>query len=325
MVRSENRWLRNPLPGLTAPMRLAGFGVTVRFALLAVVWGASFLFIKVGLGGLSPAQVALARVALGALALAFVLAVRRRPLPRDPVLWGHLAVVSVLLCVVPFLLFSWAEQYISSGLASIFNATTPLITMLLAAAALPEERFTPPKVAGLLLGFLGVLTIVGVWHGVDVSHQLTAQLACLGATSCYGACFVYMRRFVSPRGTDPVVVAFGQTASATVLLGLLAPAIATAPVHLDLAVVASMVALGVFGTGLAYVWNVRIIAAWGAANASAVTYLTPVVGVLLGVLVLGEPVSWNQPAGALLVVLGILAAHGRLRVRRPAEPELVRR
>jgi drug/metabolite transporter (DMT)-like permease len=306
-------------------MRSAGFGVTVRFALLAVVWGASFLFIKVGLGGLSPAQVALARVGLGALALAVVLVSRRRPLPRDPVLWGHLAAVSVLLCVVPFLLFSWAEQYISSGLASILNATTPLVTMLLAAAALPEERFTPPRVIGLVLGFLGVLTIVGVWHGVDVSHRLTAQLACLGATTCYGACFVYMRRFVSPRGTDPVVVAFGQTAAATVILGLLAPAIAAVPVHLSLPVVADMLALGVLGTGLAYVWNVRIIAAWGAANASAVTYLTPVVGVLLGVLVLGEPVSWNQPAGALLVVLGILAAHGRLRLRRSREPQLVRR
>ncbi|WP_326949711.1 DMT family transporter [Amycolatopsis sp. NBC_01307] len=306
-----------------------GFGVTVRFGLLAAVWGASFLFIKVGLDGLSPAQVALARVSLGALALAAVLLVRRRALPRDLALWGHLVVVSVLLCVVPFLLFSWAEQYISSGLASIFNATTPLITMLLAAAALPEERFTPPRVLGLLLGFLGVLTIVGVWHGVDVSHQLTAQLACLGATTCYGACFVYMRRFVSPRGADPVVVAFGQTASATVILGLLAPAIAVTPIHPTLPVVLSTVALGVFGTGLAYVWNVRIIAAWGAANASAVTYLTPVVGVLLGVAVLDEPVSWNQPAGAILVVLGILAAHGRLRVRRKAalpapEGELVR-
>ncbi|MEQ0563389.1 DMT family transporter [Amycolatopsis sp. NEAU-NG30] len=299
-------------------MRL-DFGVTARFVLLAIVWGASFLFIKIGLGGLSPAQVALGRVALGALTLAVVLAVRRRPLPRDPVLWGHLAVVSVLLCAVPFLLFSWAEQYISSGLASIFNATTPLITMLLAAAALPAEPFTPPRVLGLLLGFLGVLTIVGAWHGIDVSDQLTAQLACLGATTCYGASFVYLRRFVSPRGEDPVVVAFGQTAAATVLLGLLAPAIAATPVHLDLPVVASMLALGVFGTGIAYVWNTRIIAAWGAANASAVTYLTPVVGVVLGVLVLGEPVSWNQPAGAALVVLGILAAHGRQRVR-----ELVR-
>ncbi|MFD9896364.1 DMT family transporter [Amycolatopsis sp. NPDC059027] len=301
------------------------FGIAARFALLATVWGASFLFIKVGLTGLAPAQVALARAGFGALALLAVLLLRRRPLPRDPALWGHLAVVAVLLCVIPFLLFSWAEQYISSGLASIFNATTPLITMLIAAAALRTERLTPPRILGLLLGFLGVLTIVGVWQGIDVSHQLTAQLACLGATTCYGCSFVYMRRFVSPRGIDPVTIAFGQTAFATVILGLLVPVVASTPVHLSLAVVLSMLALGVFGTGIAYVWNASIIAAWGAANASAVTYLTPVVGVLLGIVVLDEPLSWNQPVGAVLVVLGILAAHGRLRPRHKnvAEPEAV--
>ncbi|GAA4534686.1 DMT family transporter [Amycolatopsis samaneae] len=299
------------------------FGIAARFALLATVWGASFLFIKVGLTGLSPAQVALARAGFGALALLTVLLVRRRPLPRDPVLWGHLAVVAVLLCVFPFLLFSWAEQYISSGLASIFNATTPLITMLVAAAALRAERLTTPRITGLLLGFLGVLTIVGVWRGIDISHELTAQLACLGATTCYGCSFVYMRRFVSPRGADPVTIAFGQTGFATVVLGLLVPVVAPTPVHLTVPVVLSMLALGVFGTGIAYVWNASIIAAWGAANASAVTYLTPVVGVLLGVVVLDEPLSWNQPVGAVLVVLGILAAHDRLRPRPKtvAEPE----
>ncbi|WP_432844696.1 DMT family transporter [Amycolatopsis sp. CA-161197] len=288
------------------------FGIGARFVALAVVWGASFLFIKVGLQGLSPAQVALARVGFGALALAVVLAVRRRPLPRDPALWGHLAVVSVLLCAAPFLLFSWAEQYISSGLASIFNATTPLLTMVFAAAALPAERLTPPRVAGLLLGFAGVLTLVGVWQGVDLSHELTAQLACLGATTCYGAAFVYLRRFVSPKGADPVVVAFGQVGFATVLLLVLAPVVASQPMHLSAAVVVSMLALGVLGTGIAYVWNTRVVAAWGAAHASSVTYLTPVVGVALGVLVLNEPVHWNEPVGALLVVLGILASHGKL-------------
>ncbi|MFI5606728.1 DMT family transporter [Amycolatopsis sp. NPDC051903] len=291
-------------------------GIAARFVALAVVWGASFLFIKVGLRGLSPTQVALARVAFGALALAAVLAARRRPLPREPALWGHLAVVSVLLCAAPFLLFSWAEQYVSSGLASIFNATTPLLTMVFAAAVLPAERLTAPRVTGLLLGFAGGLTLVGVWRGVDLSHELTVQLACLGATTCYGAAFVYLRRFVSPRGADPVVVAFGQTASATVLLALLAPAIATQPVHLDATVVLSVLALGVLGTGLAYVWNTAVVASWGAAHASSVTYLTPVVGVVLGVLVLHEPVHWNEPAGAVLVVLGILASHGKLVPRR---------
>ncbi len=292
------------------------FGITIRFAALAIVWGASFLFIKIGLTGLSPAQVALARVCLGAVALIVIAAWRRKPLPRDPAVWGHLAVVSVLLCVIPFLLFSWAEQYISSGLASIFNATTPLITMLIAAAALPTERFTKARTAGLLLGFLGVLTIVGVWAGIDVSHELTAQLACLGATTCYGISFVYVRRFISWRNLDAPTIALGQVCCGAVVMLALAPFIATSPVRLDTPIVLSMIALGALGTGLAYAWNAAIIAAWGASNASAVTYLTPVVGVLLGVLVLDEPLAWNQPAGALLVVLGILAAHGRLSPRK---------
>lgn len=297
------------------------FGIAIRFAALAIVWGASFLFIKIGLTGLSPAQVALARICLGAVALIAIAAWRRKPLPRDPVLWGHFAVLSVLLCVIPFLLFSWAEQYISSGLASIFNATTPLITMLIAAAALPTERFTRQRTTGLVLGFLGVLTIVGVWQGIDVSHELTAQLACLGATTCYGISFVYVRRFISGRNLDAPTIALGQVCSAAVVMLALTPFIATSPVRLDTSIVLSMIALGAFGTGLAYAWNASIIAAWGATNASAVTYLTPVVGVLLGVLILDEPLAWNQPAGAVLVVLGILAAHGRLSPRRTREPE----
>lgn len=298
------------------------FGIAIRFTALAIVWGASFLFIKIGLTGLSPAQVALARICLGALALIAIAAWRRKPLPRDPALWGHLAVLSVLLCVIPFLLFSWAEQYISSGLASIFNATTPLITMLIAAAALPAERFTRERTTGLLLGFLGVLTIVGVWQGIDVSHELTAQLACLGATTCYGISFVYVRRFISGRNLDAPTIALGQVGCAAVVMLLLAPFIATSPVRLDTSIVVSMILLGAFGTGLAYAWNASVIAAWGASNASAVTYLTPVVGVVLGILVLDEPLAWNQPAGAVLVVLGILAAHGRLSPRRAREPEL---
>ncbi|WP_020659733.1 DMT family transporter [Amycolatopsis benzoatilytica] len=299
------------------------FGIAARFVALAVVWGASFLFIKVGLQGLSPAQVALARVALGALTIGAILLARKRSLPRDPRLWAHLAVVSVLFCVGPFLLYPWAEQYVSSGLASIFNATTPLLTMLFGAAALPAERLTRPKIAGLLLGFAGVLTLVGVWRGIDLSHEVLAQLACLGATTCYGAAFVYLRKFVSPRCTDPFVVAFGQTGFATLILLATTPLIGAQPVRLNASVVLSMLALGVLGTGLAYAWNTAVAAAWGAANASAVTYLTPVVGVLLGALVHDEPVHWNEPVGAVLVVVGILASHGRLSpARQPVSQQV---
>jgi drug/metabolite transporter (DMT)-like permease len=270
--------------------------------------------------------VAWARLVFGALALAVIVVARRRPLPRELVVWGHLAVVGVLMCVVPFLLFSWAEQHISSGLASIFNATTPLLTMLISAVALKTEKITRAGATGLILGFAGVLVIVGVWHGISLGSNLTAQLACLGATTCYGLSFVYLRRSLmkhglANRGLDAPTLAFGQVAIGAVIMLALTPVLASSPVHADWPVVLSMVALGVLGTGVAYMWNTNIVTAWGAANAVTVTYLTPVVGVVLGVVVLGEPLSWNQPVGAVLVIAGILAAHGRLTPRSRTKVE----
>jgi drug/metabolite transporter (DMT)-like permease len=283
--------------------------------LLATAWGSSFFFIKVGLTGLSPGQVAWVRLVFGALTLAAIVLVRRRPLPRDPVVWGHLAVVSVLMCVFPFLLFSWAEQHISSGLASIFNATTPLLTMLIGAVTLSGEKLTRPRVLGLALGFSGVLVLVGAWHGAGLGKELTAQLACLGATTCYGSSFVYLRRFVANRGIDAPTLAFGQVSIGALIMLTLTPALVSSPIHATAAVVASMLALGALSTGVAYLWNTEIVTAWGAANAAAVTYLTPVVGVVLGVVALHEPLNWNQPVGAVLVILGIVAAHRRLTPR----------
>ncbi|HEV7973762.1 DMT family transporter [Amycolatopsis sp.] len=294
------------------------FGVAAQFVALALVWGSSFFFIKVGLTGLSPGQVAWARLVFGALALAVIVLARRRPLPRELVVWGHLAVVGVLMCVLPFLLFSWAEQHISSGLASIFNATTPLLTMLISAVALKAEKITRAGATGLVLGFAGVLVIVGVWHGISLGSNLTAQLACLGATTCYGLSFVYLRRFLARRGLDTPTLAFGQVGIGAVIMLALTPVLASSPVHASWPVVLSMLALGVLGTGVAYVWNTNIVTAWGASNAVTVTYLTPVVGVVLGVAILDEPLSWNQPVGAVLVIAGILAAHGRLTLRSRA-------
>lgn len=287
-----------------------------QFLLLAATWGSSFLFVAVGLEGLSPTQVVLARLVLGAAALAVIMAVTRRPLPRDPTLWAHLAVVALLLCVVPFLLFAWAQQQISSGLASIYNATTPLLTMLVALLALSDERPTQTRLTGLLLGFAGVLVVLGPWRGVGPDTGLAGQAACLAATTCYGAAFVYLRRYVSGRGYDAPTLAFGQVAVGAAVMLLAAPWIASQPVQLSGRVVASTLLLGVAGTGLAYVWNNNIVAGWGATNASTVTYVTPLVGVLLGVVVLGERLTWNQPLGAVLVLVGIAVGQGRLRARR---------
>lgn len=282
----------------------------LQYGMLASTWGASFLFIKVGLEGLSPAEVVLGRLASGALALLVISAVGRQRLPREAVVWGHLAVVAVLLCVAPFLLFAWAEQHIPSGVASIYNATTPLMTMLVSLAALPAEKPTRVRLAGLLAGFAGVLIVLGPWGlgGGDAA----AQAACLLATACYGLAFVYLRRFISPRGLKAVPLATVQVGLGAVLMLLVTPLTDPQPVSLSTPVVLSVLLLGVMGTGLAYVWNTNIVAGWGATGASTVTYLTPLIGVLLGVLVLKEQLTWNQPVGAVVVVLGIAISQGRL-------------
>jgi len=282
-----------------------------QYVLLGLAWGASFLFIKVGLEGLSPGQVVLGRLAVGALTLGAVSIVTRQPLPRTPAVWGHLAVVSVLLCVAPFLLFAWAEQHVTSGLASIYNATTPLMTMVVALAALPQERPTRARLAGLLLGFAGVLIVLGPWPDAG-GGGLLAQSGCLLATASYGLAFVYLRRFVSPLGIAAIPTATVQVSLGSLIMLLLAPRIATEPVHLSGRVVASVLALGAVGTGLAYVWNTNIVSGWGATNASTVTYVTPLVGILLGIAVLHESVSWNEPIGAVVVVLGIAISQDRL-------------
>lgn len=300
-----------------------GRSVYAQFAFLALVWGSSFLFIKVGLRGLSVAQVAAGRIWLGAVALVVIALLGRRRLPREPVVYAHMLVVGILLCVAPFTLFAYGETHISSGLASIFNATTPLLTMAVASILLPQERPTAAKLLGLAMGFVGVLLVMAPWRGVG-GGSLLGELACLGATTCYAFAFVYLRRFVVPRGLDPIAVALLQVGLAALTFAVLAPFVAADPVSLSWPVVWSMLALGVAGTGVAFWLNVNVVMGIGATAASTVTYLTPVVGVVLGVAVLDESLSWNEPVGAVLVVAGIALGQGLFRrgrpVSRPSRP-----
>lgn len=290
------------------------------FVALALTWGSSFLLIKIALEGLTPEQVVWGRLVIGAAALLVVSAVTRTPLPRDPRVWGHLLVVGLLLCVVPFSLFAWAEQHVSSGIASVLNATTPLMTMLVGLVALRQERLSGERIVGLVLGFAGVLIVMGVGD-LAAGGELVGQLACLGATASYGVAFVYLRRTVAGRGLPALTVATVQVLlGAVVMLAATPIVIATAPV-LSGRVVGAIVLLGAAGTGLAYVWNTAIVDRWGATAASTVTYLTPLVGVVLGVVVLGEPATWNQPLGAVIVVVGVIVSQGRARrlVGRPRD------
>lgn len=283
-----------------------------QFIVLALVWGASFLFIKVDLEGLSPPQLVLGRLLAGAVTLIVVSLVGRHRPPRDRAVWGHLAVVSVLMSISPFLLFAWAEQHVPSGLASIYNATTPLMTILVALAALPGERPTRATLGGLALGFAGVLVLLGLGAG----GSALGQAGCLLAALCYGISYVYLRKFIAPRGLSSITIATSQLCLAASIMLVLTPFVARSPVQLSWRVGLSIGTLGIAGTGLAYIWNTNLIQAWGATKASTVTYLIPVVGVLLGIVLLGERLSWNEPVGALLVIAGIALSQGRLRGRR---------
>ncbi len=221
---------------------------------------------KIGLEGLSFTQVVLWRLVFGALALVLVSAVSRIGLPRDFRVWKHMAFLAATQCIVPWLLFSWAEQNMSSGLASIYNATTPLMTMAVSLAFLPGgETLTRYKsLGGLLLGFGGgVLIVLAPWN-LGVGGSVSSQVACLGATASYGISFVYLRRFVLPLGVDTRTVALLQISIGAFVMVLASPVIANTPMHLTPAIVLSMIALGALGTGLAFIWNTNVVQEWGA-------------------------------------------------------------
>ncbi|MFN3708255.1 DMT family transporter [Microcella sp.] len=307
------------------PARPAGGGrasgdlhIALQFTAAGVVWGASFLFIAVGLEGLSPAQIATGRTVFGALTLGVIVLVTREKLPREWRIWAHMTVVALTLCVFPYLLFGWAQQSVSSGLASVYNATTPLMTALMAGLVIRVERLTREQILGLVVGLAGVLVIIAPWAGVDLRGGVVPQLALLGATACYGFSLAYLRRFLQGTGLSGVMLALLNVGIAAVIMLAVTPIIGTDPITLDIWIVGSIVLLGVFGTGLAYAWNQNVVRAWGATRAATVTYISPVVGVALGILVLGEVLVWNEPVGAALIFLGILLAQRRLRLpRRP--------
>jgi drug/metabolite transporter (DMT)-like permease len=286
----------------------------MRFLLLALLWGSSFTMIKVSLEGLSPAQLVLARLALGAAVLLGVAAIRHVGLPRGRAVWGHLAGAALFGNVLPFLLLSYGERTAGAGIAGVLIGATPLLTMTIAYAALAAERATARKVIGLLAGFAGLVLVVAPWR--DAGGSFAGELACFGAAVSYAISFVYVRRFLSPRGLAPLALAAGQLLVAVVLQAAVSPLLEWGAVHLTGRVVASIVLLGVLCTGLAYVLYFRLIADLGATTASAVNYVVPIAAVLIGVVLLGEPVTWNIVAGGLIVLAGMAYAENRLTFRR---------
>ncbi len=284
---------------------------------LGIVWGCSFIFIKLGLEFLTPFGVAFGRCALGALALLIYLKIKGLSLVRDRKIIGHLWVVALLLNVIPGILFAWAETEVTSILAGIINAVTPLMTLIAIIVVSRNEKPTTPQVVGLLLGFLGVLTVLGAWKGLG-DNPLWAILILLAAVTCYGFSFPYSRRFILPAQLKPEVMAATQVTLGAITLLPLFLINGIAKSEFLIGPVLAMVALGVFGSGFAYIWNFTIMRDAGSAIASSVTYVTPVVAVAVGLIFLQEKLHWYEPVGALIVLLGAAIAQGRIPLSKKA-------
>ena len=281
---------------------------------LGLVWGCSFIFIKLGLEFLTPFGVAFVRCALGAITLLIVVKLMKIDLPKEKSTWYKLWIVAMLLNVAPGILFAYAQLHVTSVLAGIINATTPLATLIVMLIAFREEKLKAEQIYGLLLGGLGVMVVLGIWEGIG-DNQLTGVIALLIAVTCYGISFPYSKRNIIPLGLKPEAAATTQLimAAITLLPFYLYDGISQdnyRPVNIF-----AMLALGILGSGFAYIWNFSIIAAAGSSIASSVTYLTPVVAVFVGWLFLGEVIVWHEPVGAMLVILGAAVSQGRFNRR----------
>jgi drug/metabolite transporter (DMT)-like permease len=307
---------------------------TVGILILALIWGSSFLFIKMGLnGGMSPLLVASMRLALGAALMWAIVLIRRmvttgsmsKPIPRDRLTWGKIAIVGLVNNAIPFALIAWGEQRISSGLASIFNASMPLFTVLIAHLSTYDDRITPIKALGIFIGFAGVAVVISPSAG-DLTGELLGCLAVIVASASYASATVYVKKNLTGL-TDPIATGAGQLIMAFVwLLPLTLLTGATANLSsLPIESILAVTVLGVMGTGLAYVIYYLLIQRAKASQLSLVTYLLPVTALIYGALFLKEQITIFALAGFGLIVTGIilvnranqLASHDQIIANRP--------
>jgi drug/metabolite transporter (DMT)-like permease len=282
------------------------------FILLGFFWGSSYLFIKIAAdAGLQPLTIVSLRLAIGfAVVLALAIASRER-LPRIGRTYGHLLVVGLLSMAVPFTLISWAEQTVDSALAAAINGAIPLFVIVIAAAVLPDEPFTFKRVAGLLAGFVGVAILVGFDPGVLAGTSTAEVGALVGSTVSYAAGGVYARRFL--RDLRPTVITLFELGFALLLVAPVATVLdgpIALPARLDALIAVTW--LGLIGSGIAFLTYFRLLGRWGATRTSMVAYLMPVNGVILGSLVLGEPIDARLVVGLGLVISGIAVVQLRL-------------
>ncbi|OEJ29776.1 hypothetical protein AR457_29320 [Streptomyces agglomeratus] len=286
----------------------------IRFGVLALIWGFSFLLIKVGTEAYAPFQVTLGRLLFGTAVLAAAMAVKREALPRGARTWGHLTVAAFFLNALPFSLFAYSELTIPSTLAGICNATSPLWGMALSLVAFSEDRPTRRRVAGLGIGFIGVLTVLGAWQGfsgLDFGGTAMALLASLS----YPVGWIYLRRTLGGSGNSALSMTGAQLLLGTAQLAVVTPLFTTVPTSFPVVPLLAVVALGALGTGFAMLLQYGLVAEIGPTTAQMVTYFIPVIATVAGVTLLGEDLSWNTPVGALIVLAGAALTQSRARTR----------
>jgi len=268
------------------------------------IWGSSFLFMKVLLDDISPIEIVAGRLFFGALAIGVFVAWRRLPLRLSPTLVLQVSLVAVISNIIPFGLIAWGEENVDSGIAGVLNSTMPIFTAILAAMFLAEEKITPMRLGGIALGFVGVLTLTGDDIVNVTDSGVLGQLAIIGAAACYGIGAVYTRSLLG--SNDPVTLAALQITMGLVLTVPLVFLIEGSPGYgMSAESVLSLLGLGVLSTGAAYILFYWLIDNIGSVRSSLVTYVVPVVALILGWLVLDEGIGLNVILGAALIIGGV--------------------
>ena len=299
---------------MTSPkLDATGWGL---IAILSILWGGAFFLIEVGLRSYSPNILVFMRLALAVPPMWIVMRLMGERLPTDMKSWALLMVVGALNCALPFILFFWGQQYLDSGYASILNATTPIWGVVVAHFMTHDEKATPARIVGVLVGMAGIIVMVGPDAMKGLSNNLLAQIACIVSTLFYSFAAIYGRRLSQTQMT-PMVVATGQTAMAALFM---LPVVllfdqpwAMAMPRLDSTLAG--ITLALLSTALAYILYFRLIDRAGASNAQLVAFLMPILAVILGIAFLGERLSGGQIAGAGLIAVGLAILDGRLVAR----------
>ncbi|WP_163849758.1 DMT family transporter [Pseudooceanicola aestuarii] len=278
--------------------------------LLGLIWGGSFLAIKIALREVGPLTSVLHRTFWAMLALWIFVLIARLPVPRDTRTWGAFLVMGVINNVLPFALLAFGTQHLETGLVSIFNASTAVFGVLIAALVFADEKLTARKGIGVSLGFLGVATAMGLEFLGEIDLRSTAQLACIGAAFCYGCGGSWARATLG--GLKPQVAAAGMLTGATLVIAPLALLI-EGPLTLDLAP-ATWGAIGYYAlvsTAAAFLLYYSILAKAGSGNLMLVTLLVAPVAIVLGAATLGESLEPRHYGGLALVGLGLVVLDGR--------------